>query len=102
MAGIEPETPGYGRIALHPRPIEGLSFVSAWQETPHGRVECGWRAEKGEREVCCAVPAGAEASLVLEGASLDQIDPDGARAEQTEEGVRFLLGSGRYSFRWQA
>ena len=112
LAGIDLAKPGYRELILHPRPIEGLSFVSAWQKTPYGRVRCGWRIEDGEHTVNCTVPGGATAVLVLENADLPQVTeserllsgeiPGIVRAWQSESDTMIELESGRYSFKWRA
>ena len=67
LAGIDLMKPGYSEIMLHPRPIEELNFVSAWQDTPYGKVRCEWRVEGALHTVSCTVPTGTTAVLVLEG-----------------------------------
>lgn len=110
LAGIDMVKPAYGELLLHPRPIEELSFVSAWQMTPYGRVRCEWRVEGEVHTVRCSVPAGTTAVLVLEKAELYQVTekekmlsevPGVMRAWQSEEDVLIELGSGKYAFTWR-
>lgn len=110
LAGIDMVKPAYGEILLHPRPIEELSFVSAWQKTPYGMVRCEWRIEGDRHTVRCTVPAGTTALLVLEQADLYQVTssekmlseaPGVTRAWQSEDDVMIELGSGKYSFNWR-
>ncbi len=103
LAGIDLLEPGYRKMALRPMPIEGISQVSAWQETPYGRVECQWTAEGGRRTVRAAIPAGAEAEVLLEKAEIGALtaDIDLTDARQTGEGVMIALGSGEYRFEWK-
>ena len=112
LAGIDMARPGYSELVLHPRPIEGLSFVSAWQATPYGRVRCGWRIdESGSHFVTCQVPGGVTAVLVLENADLRQVTeserllssgiPGIVRAWQSEGDTMIELESGRYAFMWR-
>ena len=102
LAGIDLAEPAYGRLMLHPRPIEELDCVSAWQETPYGRFECGWRTEGTECAVDCRVPAGTTAALILEHASADGIGGAEGIASVRQEGANTVLelGSGSYAFRW--
>ena len=103
--------PGYRKLIIHPRPIEGLSFVSAWQKTPYGRVSCEWRVEDdGLRSVTGNIPGGATAVAVLEQAELCQVtdgekrlsDSAGVvRAWQSEDDVMLELESGSYAFKWR-
>lgn len=111
LAGIDLTEPGYRRLLIHPRPIEGLSFVSAWQKTPYGRVSCEWRIEEdGLHIVNCNIPCGTTAVAVLEQAELCQVtdgekrlsDSAGVvRAWQSEEDVMLELESGSYAFKWR-
>jgi len=110
LAGIDMKKPGYAELVLHPRPIEELSFVSAWQKTPYGKVRCEWRIEGDNHIVRCSVPAGTTALIVLEQAALadmtanDRAVSDAAgvmRAWQSDEDVMVEVGSGKYSFVWK-
>ena len=109
LAGIDMIKPAYGEILLHPRPIEELSFVSAWQKTPYGKVRCEWRVSGSEHTVRCTVPAGATAVLVLDDAQLSALTLNGRkpsadmgvmRMHQSDNDVILELGSGKYSFVW--
>lgn len=111
LAGIDMMKPAYGELLLHPRLIEELSFVSAWQKTPYGRVRCEWRIENGWRRVGCTIPAGTTAMLVLEQADLYQVTSGDkmlsettgvVRAWQSDDDVMIELGSGKYRFEWKA
>ncbi len=110
LAGIDMMKPAYGEIMLHPRPIEELSFVSAWQKTPYGRVRCEWRVEGKQHSVSCSIPTGTTAMLVLEQAELYQVTEHDkmlseaagvVRAWQSDDDVMIELGSGKYQFKWR-
>ncbi len=110
LAGIDLMKPAYSEIMLHPRPIEELSFVSAWQKTPYGKVRCDWRIEGKLHTVGCTIPCGTTALLVLEQAELYQVSsgnrmlsdtPGVVRAWQSDDDVMIELGSGKYQFRWR-
>jgi alpha-L-rhamnosidase len=110
LAGIDLMKPGYSEIMLHPRPIEELNFVSAWQDTPYGKVRCEWRVEGKLHTVSCTVPTGTTAVLVLEQADLYQVTENDkmlseaagvVRAWQSDDDVMIELGSGKYRFEWR-
>jgi alpha-L-rhamnosidase len=110
LAGIDMLEPGYQKLLLHPRPIEELSFVSAWQNTPYGQVRCEWRVNGNEHTVRCTVPAGATAVLVLDDALLSELKLGGRkpsadmgvmRMSQSDRDVVLELGSGKYVFTWK-
>ena len=102
LAGIDLIEPAYKAISIHPQPIEGISHVNAWQETPYGRIECEWKCENGRRAVRCAIPAGTTARITLEGAKTDGLKADAEMtgAIETADGVEIRLGSGAYAFEW--
>jgi alpha-L-rhamnosidase len=84
VAGIQPASPGYASVRFAPRPGPGLTHASAALESPHGRIECGWRLEGDTTTVSVLVPDGVSATLV---------DP---------AGVSTPLGPGRHACTWSA
>lgn len=74
VAGIRPVEPGYARLLLRPTPGPGLDWARGALDTPHGRVECGWRRNGAGFAVDIRVPDGIEADVVL---------PDGSRRTVT-------------------
>lgn len=81
VAGIRPAEPGYARVRLAPTPGPGLDWARGSLDTPHGRVESGWRRDGSEMVVRVVVPEGVEADVDL---------PDGATT---------TIGGGEHSFR---
>ena len=79
VAGIEPLEAGYKRFAVKPLVGGGLTWASAWVETPYGRAAVDWKAENGALTVTVAVPVGASCELTL---------PDGCHT---------IYGSGTYT-----
>lgn len=79
VAGIEPLEAGYKRFAVKPLVGGGLTWASAWVETPYGRAAVDWKAENGALTVTVAVPVGASCALTL---------PDGSHT---------IYGSGTHS-----
>ena len=80
IGGIRPAAPGYAELLLQPTPGPGLDFARAALDTPHGRVESGWRREGDTVLVDVTVPEGVDAEVVL---------PDGARHRVTGGVHRF-------------
>lgn len=60
------EAPGYQHFTLHPL-IQGFNRASGQIETPFGVVESGWAITGNTLEYRCAIPANAEATLILNG-----------------------------------
>ena len=111
LCGIDMTKSGYGELLLHPRPIEGLSFVSGWLMTPAGRVQCDWRITGDEHQVSCQIPVGSTALLILEHADLHQVTESEKllsevhgvfRCWQSDDDVMMELRGGKYAFKWQA
>ena len=65
VAGIEPLEAGYKRFAVKPLVGGGLTWASAWVETPYGRAAVDWKAENGRLTATVAVPVGASCELTL-------------------------------------
>ena len=80
VAGLAPDGPGYARIRVEPRPLDGFDSASAEHETPYGRARAGWSRNDGRLHVEAVIPPNTEATVVL---------PDGA--EHT-------VGSGTYAW----
>ena len=79
VAGLEPLEAGYRRFAVRPLVGGGLTWASAWVETPYGRAAVDWKTENGTLSVTVAVPVGASCELTL---------PDGSHT---------IYGSGTYT-----
>ncbi|GAB3400427.1 alpha-L-rhamnosidase [Flindersiella endophytica] len=67
VGGIAPLEPGYSRVLIAPRPGGGLTWAKAGLDTPHGRVEVGWRSEDGVLTVDTELPDGVTGVLSLAG-----------------------------------
>jgi alpha-L-rhamnosidase len=84
VAGIQPASPGYASVRFAPRPGPGLTHASAALDSPHGRIECGWRLDGDAITVTVVVPDGIGAALV---------DP---------AGVSTPVSAGRHVYSWSA
>ena len=82
IAGLAPAAPGYARLRIAPRPLDGFDFAEATHLTPYGRAHVRWDRDGDRIVVRATVPANTEADVVL---------PDGAR---------HVVGSG--SYRWDS
>jgi len=109
VAGID-QTPGsvaYRELLLRPLPGGRLTWARAEQETPRGRVACGWRLADGRITVSATVPPGSTAVLevptpdpgsVREGDASAVDRPGVIRVETSATGLTLWLASGRYTF----
>jgi alpha-L-rhamnosidase len=70
VAGIDqaPNSVAYRELLLRPLPGGTLTWARAEQETPRGRVACGWSISEGEITVTATVPPGCTALLEIPGA----------------------------------
>jgi alpha-L-rhamnosidase len=84
VAGLQRLEPGHRRFRVAPRPGGGITHARTHHDSPHGRIEVGWRLAAGGGEIDVTVPPDTEAELVL---------PDG-HAEP--------LAPGRYQRSWRA
>jgi len=65
VAGIRPleDKPGFEEIAFDPAILPALSPVSAWHDTPFGRIEAGWSVKDGKVTCRLSLPQGVTARL---------------------------------------
>ncbi|GAA3084008.1 hypothetical protein GCM10010520_33410 [Rhizobium viscosum] len=94
VAGIKPleNKPGFEEVAFDPAILPALSPVSAWHDTPFGRIEAGWTLEEGSVTCRLALPEGVTARL--EGRSdRKSLQANGAHVEQGKE---IKLGAGEH------
>jgi alpha-L-rhamnosidase len=109
VAGIDldPQTPGYGRLIIRPRPGGGLTHARGEYDSVRGKISSAWRVEDDRFVLQVTLPANttatvhvpsAEPSAVTEG-GVPLHEADGVellRADGVE--VVFIVGSGRYEF----
>lgn len=112
VAGLDwdESAPAFKLIRIAPRFAgEEMTHARASLITPYGLAESSWRIEDGRTMLFLQVPANAAADVLLRGAVLENVRENGAEAsavegvssyEQTPEGVRMTVGSGKYSFVW--
>lgn len=43
LAGLTPLEPGYRKVLFSPTPVRGIDWVKYTLETPHGKIEVGWK-----------------------------------------------------------
>lgn len=116
VAGIDiPEGEyGFRRLALRPRPIEGLTTLRCRYDSPYGTIVSRWEADdNGDFAWDVEIPANASAMAIVPAASEDEVRLDGQPVDATgspaagtgwtlegrdAETVRFELGSGSYRF----
>jgi alpha-L-rhamnosidase len=65
VAGIaqQSDSVGYERLLIAPLLAEELSPVSAWFESPRGRVDVRWEIADGQAELAIVVPPGVSAEV---------------------------------------
>ena len=80
LGGIAPAEPGYRRLTIAPRPVDGVEWVTTSHLTPYGRAEVHWTARDGSFALDVTVPPNTSAEVQL---------PDG---------VRHQVGSGTHRF----
>ncbi|MDR8409416.1 glycoside hydrolase family 78 protein [Nonomuraea sp. 3-1Str] len=109
VAGIDQDSGSvaYRRLLLRPTVGGRLSWARAHQETPYGRVACGWHREDGGVRVEASVPPGATAVLHVPTSDAAAVREGGLPVEAAE-GVRVAgewrgvlaveLASGDYAF----
>jgi alpha-L-rhamnosidase len=67
LAGLAPAEPGYRRLLIAPRPLNGFSSASARHLTPYGNASAGWVREGSTVTVSVVVPPNSDAHVILPG-----------------------------------
>ncbi len=79
LAGMnaDPEAPGYRHIIFRPQPVDDLSFVKYFTQTPFGEAGIFWKNDTERFSMEVTVPVGSEATIYV---------PIGKGKEITESG----------------
>jgi alpha-L-rhamnosidase len=93
VAGIDqtPESVAYQELLLRPLPGGTLTWARAEQETPRGRVACGWSLDGDVVTVTATVPPGSTAVL-----EVPTTDPDSVRIGDQPSEATLRLPSGHH------
>ena len=108
LGGIkpDPESPGFKRVIIDPRPVEGLTWAKATYDTIRGEVSSEWRRTDGGVKYSFEVPSNTAALVhvaVPEGFTLRENDLPGGteqfwRVLELSDGMATLeMACGEYS-----
>ncbi len=88
VAGLGAAAPGYRTVRVAPVPIPGLDHAAAFLDGPYGRIEVGWRRDRGAVVVEAVIPPNSRAEVELPGRPSFEVasghhnwtvaDPDGS------------------------
>ena len=105
--GLDPKTPAYKHIIIHPRPGGGLTNAKAEFQSIHGKIVSDWKIKDGQFLLNIEIPANTTAEVYLPGTSAEAVK-EGRKSATQAEGVKFLrvesgsavfaVGSGSYQF----
>jgi alpha-L-rhamnosidase len=100
VAGLDtaPESPGYKRIVMRPRPGGGLTHAKAEYMSPYGSASIAWQLDGSTMRVDVLVPHNTTARVVLPGAVPRSVEGGSVRFTQCEGGAEAVVGSGRRVF----
>lgn len=110
VAGIEAAAPGYKKIRIAPRPGDTLTHARAFLDTRYGRVASDWERRDGEFRLAVTVPANAQATVRLPGATRNAVTESGTALDeaagvsavrQEDDAVIVEVGSGDYTFAYE-
>jgi alpha-L-rhamnosidase len=107
VAGIDAETPGFGRILIRPRPGGGLTHARAEYDSVRGKIVSAWSIEGDQFNLRVTIPPNTTATIHVPAADGARVS-EGGRPVEEAEGVEPLrrdgeeailsVGSGRYEF----
>lgn len=109
LAGIQFDTdnPGFKHIVINPSVVGDLEYVNAHHDSQYGRIESGWKREKGKFTLNISIPANTTATVFIPANETDVITESGKMNGKmdhvTFEGwsdgrAVYKTGSGNYSF----
>lgn len=110
MSGISAQTPGYRTIQIRPYFTEKLDYVESSYQSEQGEIFSRWERTDEQIIVKICIPANTKAQVILPGATIGTVSADGRLLcelneaegiQETEEGLRFMVGSGKYEFSWK-
>lgn len=107
VAGIEATSAGFRTVAINPSPVGNLTYASAYETTPLGRVSSSWTHFGTSFTLTARIPVGAQATVCVPAASTQSVtesgDPIGHAMGVTVIGMQgsclqVRIGSGTYRF----
>ena len=84
VAGIQPGSPGYQTIIIHPHPDARLGTAKASYQSDYGLIRSAWKLEGGRLTMTVDIPANTHAEIWIPATDPQQVIP---------------VGSGHYVFR---
>lgn len=112
LVGLSPDetTAAFKKIRIRPYFAEGMiSYAKAKWDGPYGTIRAGWRLEEGSGLVGVTVPVNSTAEVTIPRVTLNSLtegdipirEAEGIlEMSETEDGVKLLVGSGSYTFRF--
>ncbi|MGD9557086.1 MAG: glycoside hydrolase family 78 protein [Mangrovibacterium sp.] len=105
---IDPENPGYRHFFLSPHPGGDLTHANTVFQSMYGEIRSDWKLEGEDFVYEVVIPANTTAKVTLPNAKAEQVTLNSAplgetvkkSLEQSENGLRLALGSGKYQFRY--
>ena len=110
VAGIDldPEVPGFRKIAIHPYPDKRLEYAHAQYQSIEGNIASGWMLGGDSLTVNVTIPANTVATVSIPTADNGTVTESGMDAASAE-GVKavsrgggravYEVGSGSYTFK---
>jgi alpha-L-rhamnosidase len=105
--GLDPSSPGFKNIIVHPRAFEPLTNAAAYHEAPQGRIESSWKKDTTGFHLDVTIPPGSTATVWIPAGQSSTIT-EGNHPIANVAGITFVkheadanvyqIGSGKYSF----
>ena len=94
VAGIQSTSPGFRTVQIDPSPVGSLTYASAYETSPLGRVSSSWTRSGTNFTLTAQVPVGSRASVCVPAASAQSVTESGNPvASATGVTVRGMQGS---------
>lgn len=111
LAGIDldPESPGWSRFRIHPRPCAGVNSLRAERATIHGHIVSSWTTNDQGFELEVGIPPNTSATVVIPAKDGAKIEEGGRPVAEAAPNVRVVsvkdgeatleVRAGKYKFR---
>ena len=107
VAGIDADSPGFGRVLIRPRPGGSLTYARASYDSVRGPIESGWELSGGRLRLRVKIPANTTATVHIPTTDAAGVTEGGKPPGEAgsveflraEDGAAvFAVGSGEYEF----
>ncbi len=72
--GLDPKSPGFKHILIHPQPVGDLTWVKSSHVSPYGTITSAWKRNDNEFKLSISIPPNCTAAVMFPGKHSAQMD----------------------------